>query len=77
MRILPASSGAQRLTNLSTEQQLAFLAEIDSLDELTDVMLIDTGPGISANVLYFALAVQEINVVTCPEQWPSPTLVHL
>ncbi len=67
MRILPASAGVQRLTNLSTEQKLAFLAEIDSLDEPADVMLIDTGSGISANVLYFALAAQEIIVVTCPE----------
>ena len=56
MRILPASSGVQRLTNLSMEQKLAFLAEIDSLDEPADVMLIDTGPGTSANVLYFAMA---------------------
>jgi flagellar biosynthesis protein FlhG len=67
MRILPAGSGVQQLTNLSTEQKLALLAEIDSLDEPADVMLIDTGPGISANVLYFALAAQEIIVVTCPE----------
>jgi flagellar biosynthesis protein FlhG len=67
MRILSASSGVQQLTNLSTEQKLAFLAEIDSLDEPADVMLIDTGPGISSNVLYFALAAQEIIVVTSPE----------
>jgi flagellar biosynthesis protein FlhG len=67
MRILPASSGVQQLTNLSTEQKLAFLAEIDSLDEPADVMLIDTGSGISNNVLYFALAAQEIIVVACPE----------
>ena len=67
MRILPASLGVQQLTNLSTEQKLALLAEIDSLDEPADVMLIDTGPGISANVLYFALAAQEIIMVTCQE----------
>jgi MinD-like ATPase involved in chromosome partitioning or flagellar assembly len=30
-------------------------------------MLIDTGPGISANVLYFTMAAQEIIMVTCPE----------
>jgi flagellar biosynthesis protein FlhG len=67
MRILPASSGVQQLTNLSAEQQLALLSEIDSLVEPVDMMLIDTGPGISANVLYFTLAAQEIIVVTCPE----------
>jgi flagellar biosynthesis protein FlhG len=67
MQVLPASAGVQRLTNLTTEQKLAFLAEIDQLDEPADVMLIDAGPGISSNVLYFALAAQEIVVVTCPE----------
>jgi flagellar biosynthesis protein FlhG len=67
MRILPAGLGVQGLTNLSTEQKLAFLAELDTLDEPADVMLIDTAPGISSNVLYFALAAQEIIVVTCPE----------
>jgi flagellar biosynthesis protein FlhG len=67
MRILPSSSGAQQLTHLSTEQKLAFLAEMDSLDEPADVMLIDMESGISSNVLYFALAAQEIIVVTCPD----------
>jgi flagellar biosynthesis protein FlhG len=67
MNILPASSGVQQLTELSAEQKLAFLAEVDSLEDPVDVMLIDTAAGISANVLYFALAAQEIIVVTCPE----------
>jgi flagellar biosynthesis protein FlhG len=67
MSILPASSGVQQLTELSTEQKLAFLAEVDNLEAPVDVMLIDTGAGISANVLYFVLAAQEIIVVTCPE----------
>jgi flagellar biosynthesis protein FlhG len=67
MRILPAGSGVQQLTNLSTEQKLVFLPEMDSLDEAVDVMLIDTGSGISSNVLYFALAAQETIVVTCVE----------
>jgi flagellar biosynthesis protein FlhG len=65
--ILPASSGVQRLTELSAEEKLAFLAEVDGLREPVDVMLIDTAAGISSNVIYFALAAQEIIVVTSPE----------
>jgi flagellar biosynthesis protein FlhG len=67
MRILPASSGVQQPRNLSTEQKSAFLAEIDRFDETGDVMLIDTGPGIAGNLLYFAIAAQEITGVMCPE----------
>jgi len=67
MQILPASSGVQQLTELSVEQKLTFLAEVDSLEDPVDVMLIDTGAGISSNVLYFAMAAQEVMVVTCPE----------
>ncbi|HXH09052.1 MAG TPA: MinD/ParA family protein [Alphaproteobacteria bacterium] len=67
MQILPASSGVQQLTALSAEQKLTFLAEVDSLEEPIDVVLIDTGSGISSNVLYFAMAAQEVIVVTCPE----------
>jgi flagellar biosynthesis protein FlhG len=67
MAILPASSGVQRLTELSAEEKLSLLAEVDSLPDAVDVMLIDTAAGISSNVLYFALAAQELIVVTCPE----------
>lgn len=67
MTILPGSSGVQQLTELSAEQKLAFLTEIDSLEDPVDVMLIDTAAGISSNVIYFVLAAQEIIVVTCPE----------
>jgi flagellar biosynthesis protein FlhG len=67
MQILPASSGVQQLTELSAEQKLTFLAEVDSLEDPVDVMLIDTAAGISSNVLYFVVAAQEVIVVTCPE----------
>lgn len=67
MLILPASSGVQELTTLTEGQQLSFISELDNLKESIDVVLIDTGAGISSNVLYFNMAAQEIIVVVNPE----------
>lgn len=67
MLILPASSGVQELTTLTEGQQLSFISELDNLKESIDVVLIDTGAGISSNVLYFNMAAQEIIVVVSPE----------
>ena len=65
--ILPASSGIHDLTALSQEQQLLLQDELEGLTRSVDVLLIDTGAGISSNVLYFAVAAQEILVVASPE----------
>ncbi|MEW6542373.1 MAG: MinD/ParA family protein [Nitrospirota bacterium] len=65
--ILPASSGVQDLTALTCDQQLLLQDEFDSLPLEIDTLLIDTGAGISSNVLYFAVAAQEILVVASPE----------
>lgn len=65
--ILPASSGIPQLTALTREQQVLLQDELDSLSQALDVLLIDTGAGISANVTFFAAAAQEILVVLTPE----------
>jgi flagellar biosynthesis protein FlhG len=67
LSILPASSGVQELTRLSNEQQYRILKNLNHLIEDYDVFLIDTGAGISTNVLYFAASAQEIIVVVTPE----------
>ena len=64
---MPASSGYEDLTQLSDGQRLTLLDQVDSLDGDFDVLLIDTGAGISANVLFFATAAQETLVVVTPE----------
>lgn len=63
IRILPTSSGSEDLTNLTPEQKLVFLSELDQLEKSVDVFLIDTAAGISSNVLYFNTVAQEILVV--------------
>ena len=67
VRIMPASSGVQKLTQLSDEQKLLLLEILDELESEVDVVLIDTGAGISDTVLYFNLAAQEKIIVVTPE----------
>lgn len=67
MRVLPASSGIQELTELTDAQRLMLLEAFDQLCERFDFLLLDTGAGISGNVLYFAVAAQEIIIVVTPE----------
>jgi flagellar biosynthesis protein FlhG len=65
--ILPASSGIRELTGLSEEKRLKLVSELDNFDIPFDVFLIDTGAGISDNVLFFCSAAQETVVIVTPE----------
>lgn len=65
--ILPAASGVQELTNLAANERLSLIAHLESLSERLDIMLIDTGAGISDNVLFFSGASHDIMVVVTPE----------
>jgi flagellar biosynthesis protein FlhG len=67
IRIMPAGSGVQELTRLSDEQKLLFLEMLDEFESQIDILLVDTGAGISDTVLYFNLAAQERIVVVTPE----------
>lgn len=67
IQILPASSGVQDLTALNQEQQLILQEELEQAAKDFDVLLIDTGAGISSNVLFFSSAAQEIVIVVSPE----------
>jgi flagellar biosynthesis protein FlhG len=59
LKILPASSGIAELAILDEFQKLYLLNEMDHYTEDMDVVLIDTGAGISQNVLFFNLGAQE------------------
>jgi len=65
--LLPGASGVQALTALSTEQKIALLTELDVMTQEVDLVLIDTGSGISDAVTYFTTAAQEIVVVATAE----------
>ncbi|MBW1670332.1 MAG: MinD/ParA family protein [Deltaproteobacteria bacterium] len=67
VKILPAASGIQEMAELSKDQKLTLLEELDGLNESLDFMLIDTAAGIAKNVMYFNMVAEEIVVVVSPE----------
>ncbi len=67
IQIIPASSGIQELVDLTSQQQLSLMNSLDYFDQDIDYMIIDTGAGISKNVMYFNTAAQRIIVVVTAE----------
>ena len=65
--LVPAATGYEDLTHITHAQRLLLLDQVDTLDAACDVLLLDTGAGISPNVLFFATAAQETLVVVTPE----------
>ena len=67
IQVLPAGSGLPQLTSLTDSQQLILQTELEHVADTVDVLLIDTGAGVSPTVTYFASAAQETIVVISPE----------
>jgi flagellar biosynthesis protein FlhG len=65
--VIPASSGVQELAHLTEGHKINLLNEFDRLNNQFDILLIDTGAGISYNVIYFNLAAEERIIVVTPE----------
>lgn len=67
IRIIPASSGLQRMSELTLAQRNHLIESFTNLDSDTDYFIIDTAAGISRNVIHFLLSAQEVIVVSAPE----------
>jgi len=65
--VIPGGSGLQSLTNLKESQFTQLINSLNQLDGLADIILLDTGAGISKDVSNFLLSADEIIVVTTPE----------
>lgn len=64
---ISGGSGIQELTRLTREQIIYLSNKLVELDELADIIIIDTGAGISDNVLEFVTASSEVLLITTPE----------
>lgn len=67
IKIIPATSGSQSMTELSHSQHAGLIRAFGSLEDEMDVLLVDTAAGISDMVISFSRAAQDVVVVVCDE----------
>ncbi|WP_456152389.1 MinD/ParA family protein [Methyloglobulus morosus] len=67
LKVIPGASGIQKMAELSVTEQAAMIHAFSELDQDLDVLIVDTAAGISAGVVNFTRACQEIIVVVCDE----------
>jgi flagellar biosynthesis protein FlhG len=64
---ISGGSGIKELSNLSKDQISGIINMMYGLDSLADIIIIDTGAGISDSVIDMVLASSEVLLVTTPE----------
>lgn len=67
LELIPGGSGISELANLPASQLSNLLQRLTEIEGRTEILLIDTGAGISRQVLDFVMAAHEVIVVTTPE----------
>lgn len=64
---ISGGSGIQELSRLTRDQVIYLVQKLYELDELADIILVDTGAGIADTVLEFVSASNEVLIVATPE----------
>lgn len=67
IKFISGGSGVEELIKLEKWQLDKFMEKMSQLDELADIIIIDTGAGLSENVQSFIMAADEIVLITTPE----------
>lgn len=67
IKFISGGTGIDGLGNLNKEQIQKLVTNLDELDSLADVIIVDTGAGISDSVLDFVMSGSEVILVTTPE----------
>ena len=66
-KFISGGSGVEDLVKLDRQQLLKFVENMALLDKLADIIIVDTGAGLSENVMSFIMAADEVLLVTTPE----------
>jgi flagellar biosynthesis protein FlhG len=67
IHVVLASSGVQRMAQLSQPEHAGIIHAFSELSLGLDTLLVDTGAGIADNVMVFCRAAQDVVVVVCDE----------
>ncbi|GMA99743.1 MinD/ParA family protein [Pelosinus sp. IPA-1] len=67
IKFLSGGSGIYNLANLNDSQLNRIVNQITLLDDIADIILIDTGAGINKSVMNFVVAADEVIIITTPE----------
>ncbi len=67
IHIIPGGSGISGLAELSLAQRINLLEKIDEVARNYDLLIVDTGAGISTNVIHLNSIADAVVVVTTPE----------
>jgi flagellar biosynthesis protein FlhG len=67
LKVIPTGSGISQLADLGPQERERVLSHFALIEEDADYLVVDTGAGISRNVVGFASAAEEVLVVTTPE----------
>jgi flagellar biosynthesis protein FlhG len=66
-RLIGGASGLARMADLTEIERQRVISALGELEQQADMILIDTGAGISSNVLAFTRCADNVLVVTTPE----------
>lgn len=64
---IAGSTGMPLVSDLDEAERRFLVASFRELEEEADILIVDTGAGITRNVVHFATAADEVLVVTTPE----------
>ncbi len=67
VKFISGGSGIQELAQMNKEQVLYLTKKLAELDSIADVIIIDTGAGISDSVLEFVASGNEVLLIATPE----------
>lgn len=67
IKFISGGNGLKELSNINSTEVKYFIEQFEYLDKIADIIIVDTGAGISPSVTNFIMASDENIIVTTPE----------